>query len=208
MCAKSWFNLYKKIHNEVNSNIPHYIFHFFYLAGQELSVVNKVKYLGHIIRSHLCDNDDIQRQYCKLYAQGNMLAHKFSMCTDDVKIDLFKAHCTPLYTAYLWCSYSKAKLNKLQVAYNDALWLLLKVLRWTSASQFFVQNHVPMLCAVIRNFVYKFIKRLEVKILEVSKNEIIVILEKSTVRYTSALWRHWRKCLLAVKMYIIYIRCK
>lgn len=152
-------------------------------------MVNKVKYLGHIIRSYLCDDDDIQRQYCKLYAQANMLVRKFSMCT-DVKIALFKAYCTPLYTAPLWCSSSKAKFNKLQVAYNDALRFLLKVPRWTSASQLFVQNQVPMLYAVIRDFVYKFIKPLEA-----SKNEIIVILEKSTVRYTSALWRHRRKCL-------------
>ncbi len=125
------------------------VFPSFYLAGQELSVVNKVKYLGHIIRSDLCDDDYIQRQYCKLYAQANILARKFSMCTDDVKIALFKAYCTPLYTAHLWCSYSKAKFNKLQVAYNDALRLLLKVPRWTSASQLCVQNHVPMLYAVI-----------------------------------------------------------
>lgn len=46
----------------------------FYLSGGELSVVDMVKYLGHIIRSDLCDNDDIQRLCCKLYAQANMLA--------------------------------------------------------------------------------------------------------------------------------------
>ena len=33
----------------------------------------------------------------------------------------FRAYRTPLYTAHLWCSYSKAKINKIKVAYNDAL---------------------------------------------------------------------------------------
>lgn len=35
-------------------------------------------------------------------------------CTEDVKITWFEAYCTPLYTAHLWRSYSKAKFNQLQ----------------------------------------------------------------------------------------------
>ena len=37
----------------------------FYLSRQELNVVAKAKYLGHIIRDDFCDDDDIQRQCCK-----------------------------------------------------------------------------------------------------------------------------------------------
>lgn len=37
------------------------------------------KCLGHIIRDDLCNDDDIQRQCCKLYAQANMLAQKGSV---------------------------------------------------------------------------------------------------------------------------------
>ncbi|XDV38077.1 hypothetical protein PO909_007559 [Leuciscus waleckii] len=131
------------------------VFPMFHLSGGDLAVVEKVKYLGHIIRSDLSDNDDIQRQYCKLYAQANMLAWKFGMCTENVKIVLFKAYCTPLYTGHLWCCYTKAVFHKLQVAYNDALRIFFKVPRWTSASQLFVQNDVTTLNAVIRNVVYK-----------------------------------------------------
>jgi len=58
----------------------------FYLNDQVLNVVTKVKYLGHIIRNDLNDDDDIQRQCCKLYGQANVLARKFYMCTEDVKI--------------------------------------------------------------------------------------------------------------------------
>ena len=50
----------------------------FFLAGQALGVVKKVKYLGHIIREDLCDDDDVQCQCCKLYAQANMLKRKFN----------------------------------------------------------------------------------------------------------------------------------
>ena len=73
----------------------------FSLAGEALEVVKKFKYLGHIIRDDLSDDDDVQRQCCMLYGQANMLARKFHMCTDDVKIALFKTYCTPLYTAHL-----------------------------------------------------------------------------------------------------------
>lgn len=165
----------------------------FVLSDNVLTVVNKVKYLGHIIRDDLCDDDDIQRQYCKLYAQSNMVARKFYMCSDHVKIALFKAYCTPLYTAHLWCRYSKAKMHKLQVAYNDALRILLKVPRWTSASQLFVLHNVPTLNAVIRNVVHKFLMRMEHSV-----NEIINVFtmpKKSSIRYTSCYWRHWRLCL-------------
>ena len=162
----------------------------FYLANKVLSVVDRVRYLGHIIRDDLCDDDDIQRQYCKLYAQANMLSRKFYMCTDDVKIALFKAYCTPLYTAHLWCSYSKGKYNKLRVAYNDALRIMLRLPRWTSASHLFVNSGVPTLDAVLRNLMYSFMMRLND-----SNNEIIMTLampKKSSIRYSSCFWKHWR----------------
>jgi len=49
----------------------------FFLGDQELNVVQKYRYLGHIIRNDLSDDDEVQRQCCQLYAQANMLARKF-----------------------------------------------------------------------------------------------------------------------------------
>lgn len=60
------------------------------------------------------------------------------MCTDDVRIASFKAYCPPLYTAHSWCSYNRAEFKKFQVAYDDALRILSKLPRRTSASQLFV----------------------------------------------------------------------
>lgn len=62
----------------------------FFRADQALNVVKIVRYLGHM--------DDL------LYAQTYMLACIFLICTDDAKTALFRAFCTPLHTAYLWCS--------------------------------------------------------------------------------------------------------
>ncbi|TNN88179.1 hypothetical protein EYF80_001395 [Liparis tanakae] len=45
----------------------------------ELNVVQKYRYLGNIVRNNLSDDDDVQQQCCKLYAQANMLAHCFKV---------------------------------------------------------------------------------------------------------------------------------
>ena len=131
----------------------------------------------------------------KLYGQANMLARKFHMCTKDVKIALYRTHCTPLYTAHLWCKYSKAKMKKLQVAFNDALRILLRLPRWSSASEMFVTNNVPTFYAVLRNFMYRFMCRLNG-----SKNVIIDSLtdiSQSETRYSSCFWKHWSESLYA-----------
>lgn len=90
-----------------------------------------VKYLGHILTENMSDDEDIYRQCRALYAQANTLARKFGSFTEHVKLTLFKAYCTPLHTAHLWTTYKKASL---QVAYNNALHVLLRRPRWTSAS--------------------------------------------------------------------------
>jgi len=154
----------------------------FVLGDQELNVGQKVRYLGHIIRNDLSDDDDVQRQCCKLYAQANMLARKFHIRTEYVKTALFRAYCTPLYTAHLWCSYSKGKMKKIQVAFNDAFRILLKLPRWTSTSQMFVTRNVPTFHAVLRKFIYQFKCRLSV-----SENLVIKALADplSDTRYLS-----------------------
>ena len=127
------------------------------------------------------------------FAQANMLIRKLNMCTPEVKASLFRAHCTPLYTAHLWGSYKMKSIHKLNVAYNDALRLLLRVPRWHSASQLFVSLGIPTFKALLRNLMYSFMCRLDE-----SLNSVIVVLTspvKSNTRFKSILWRHWRKSL-------------
>lgn len=169
------------------------VFPDFYLCGNVLQVTKEFKYLGHYITSDLSDDRDMQRQLCKLYGQANMLARKFSMCSASVKIALFRTFCSPMYTAHLWCSYKKKSLQRLTVAYNDSLRILLKVPRHSSASEMFVNCGVRSCAAAIRHFIYTFICRAVN-----SPNSIIQALvcpEKSSVRFTSKMWSHWRSCL-------------
>lgn len=172
----------------------HLCFPDFYLSGQKLNASCKTKYLGHFITDQLRDDDDIYRQRRMLYAQANTLARKFHMCSDVVKIKLFKTYCTPLYTASLWCKYKRASLQKLRVAYNDAMRILLKKPRSTSASQLFCSINVYTFEALLRHIMYRFILRLND-----CKNSLVQMLVNpacSCVRYQSSVWKLWYKSLL------------
>lgn len=175
--------------DDKNLNFPD-----FHLSGQKLSVCREIKYLGHIITDQLCDDDDMNRQCRSLYGQANILVRKFHMCTDNVKIKLFKTYCSPLYTAPLWGKYKKSTLQKLKVAYNDAFRILMKKPRSSSASLMFCQAHVNSFPALMRTLIYGFLCRLND-----CKNSLIQTLVNpchSAVRYQSALWKHWYQCLL------------
>ena len=167
----------------------------FYLSGTALSVCSEITYLGHIMSNDLSDDKDIYRQRRKLYAQANMLCRRFSMCSVPVKISLFRAYCTPLYTAHLWCRYKQGSIRKLTVAYNDSMRLLLRAPRSSSASQMFVSVGVPTCSAVLRGLMYGFMCRASE-----SENNLIAVLANplcSSVRFSSRLWNHWRSCLYA-----------
>ena len=169
-------------------------FPMFYLSGQSLCVSNCTKYLGHIITDKMEDDADMYRQRQMLYVQANMLVRKFHYSSDDVKVSLFRAFCTPMYAAPLWGSYKKETLRKLQVAYNDCLRILLKKPRCSSASKLFVDSGLSTLQALLRNLMFKFMSRLDE-----SQNCIIMMLTSprcSSVRYQSYLWKHWYGCLL------------
>ena len=78
------------------------------------------KYLGHCINDELSDDDDMTRQRNKIYAKGNALIRKFYMCTENVKIALFKSYCTTLYTstrAYISSSYVRKESTILSLSW-------------------------------------------------------------------------------------------
>ena len=97
------------------------------MYGEKIQEVTKTKYLGHIITNDLTDDADIDRQVKKLYAQGNSILRKFHMCSWDVKLTLFRAYCSPLYTAQLWWSHKRASINRLKVTYHNLFKMFLNL---------------------------------------------------------------------------------
>lgn len=50
------------------------VFPAFKMSNTNIAPCKKVKYLGHVLTEDVTDDDDIHRQYCKLYVQANTLA--------------------------------------------------------------------------------------------------------------------------------------
>ena len=162
----------------------------FVVRNEAIPYKDTAKYLGHYVCSDLSDDRDIKRQYQRLYGHANSLVRRFHMCSDEVKIKLFRAYCTPLYTCQLWFNYKQKTMKKLLVGYNNALRILLKLPWDCSASQMFAERHLPSAKALLRNLTYKFMKRLEA-----STNSLVVAIRNSDLHWSSRLRKHWHDIL-------------
>ena len=69
------------------------------------------------------------------------------MCTESVKITLFRSFCTSLYICELWWYYKSESLRKLCVAYNNV---------FCSASHVFVSRGLPTCKMLIMKSIYGF----------------------------------------------------
>ncbi len=58
------------------------------------------------------------------------------MCTADVKVELFRTFCIPLYTVQIWWNCRLYGIRKLNVGYNDIMRLLLHLPRYHSLLYF------------------------------------------------------------------------
>ena len=190
--AKKSNMMIARCRDDRDTNFPEFI-----LSGEALKVCSETKYLGHYITDEMTDDSDTLRQRRTLYGQGNTLKRKFHMCSNSVKASLFRAFCTPLYTAHLWRKFKNSdSIEKIRVAYNDALRMLLGIRRWNvdlnrpnSASKMFEDNNVPTFEEVIINLTAKFKVRLDK-----SENSIIKMLVDpncSSIRFSSQLRKYW-----------------
>ena len=161
------------------------------MRKEDIPLHETYKYLGNIISADLRDDQDIARQCKKVYAQGNTIIRKFGMCSEAVKTTLFKAYCTPLYTAHLWWNHTKSDINKLYVAYNNIFRILCHEPKRCSASLMFVTRGLPTCQMLIRTYVYSFIRRIKAT----SNTLIKHMVTNSDTRFRSNIWRHWCKML-------------
>ena len=123
-------------------------------------------------------------------AQGNALVRKFYMCTETVRISLFKSYCSSLYTSSLWCNYRSESLRKLCVAYNNVFRKITFLPRDCSASLMFATRDLTTCNILIRKHAYIFMKSAAE-----SHNVILHSIERSDSLFTSPLWQHWRNLL-------------
>ena len=118
--------------------------------------------------------------------QGNSILRKFHMCSWDVKLTLFRASCSPLYTAQLWWSHKRASINRLKVMYHNLFKMFLGLPKYESTSLLCAALDVQCCQAVIRRLTYSFMVRLAA-----TKNSIITAMYTTSMYYTSRIRKHW-----------------
>ncbi|KAG0714564.1 hypothetical protein GWK47_013886 [Chionoecetes opilio] len=120
-------------------------------------------YLGHVISHDMTDDDDIIKQTTKLLVVGNNLHRKFSYCSREMKMELFRSYCYSIYCNSLWSRFKVATLNHLKVCHNDILKRLLGLPRWCSSSLAFARYGVNNLDVIRRHSVFSLRSRGKLK---------------------------------------------
>lgn len=131
------------------------------LCGSPLPRVSQFKYLGHWVTENLSDDLDIDRERRALAVRCNMLARRFSRCTEPVKITLFKAFCQSFYTCSLWVNYTQKAYSALRVQYNNAFRMMLGLPRFCSASGMFADANTDGFHAIMRKRVASLMHRVQ-----------------------------------------------
>ena len=173
-----------------NSFVKDFSYPSFVMNGESIKEVPFVKYLGHVISADMKDDLDIMRQCRQLYAQGNALARCFHMCSDNVKVTIFRSYCSSLYTSQLWWKYKVNSIRKLYVAYNNAFRMLFMLPRDGSASGMFAVHNVMSCPALVRKLVFGFYKRVKA-----SQNSIVQAICASDIWWKSSIRANWNKLL-------------
>ena len=117
-----------------------------YLDNSIINYVNQFKYLGHLLNADFTDDDDIGKELRHLYARGNALISKFKNTKSEVKIQLFKSYCYPLYCASQWSSFKVATIRRLRSGYNAILRRLLGVRQAMGPRRGKTREHVSYIC--------------------------------------------------------------
>jgi hypothetical protein len=161
------------------------------LGGSQLEYVDTFPYLGQLITNGLSDNAAISKQIRKLNAVGNQLVRKFNFCTTDVKVQLFKTYCYPIYCNALWSNFTRVTVSKLRVAYNDIFRRLVGVPRRTSASLVFAVYGADCLKVRGRKSAYSLQERVMI-----SNNPFLEAIRSSDGYEASPLRERWDRILL------------
>lgn len=124
-----------------------------------LDRVDNFKYLGHVLTTDLRDHEDMERERRSLSIRANMLARRFARCSKNVKISLFKAYCTSLYTCSLWAHYTQKSYSDLRVLYNNAFRIVVGLPRFCSASGMFAEARTDCFHTTMRKRSASLVRR-------------------------------------------------
>ena len=163
----------------------------FSLRDKVLRVVTEEKYLGFVVSDDCKDDNDITRQMRSLYSRGNMIVKNFKHCSEDVKIQLFKAYCNNLYCGQLWCNFRMYTFNKIRVAFNNVFRALMGLRRDSSISEYMVKNDLDTFQVLYRKVIGNFRDRIlksENAILQTIIDSLFFQSSKLNMKWTDVLY--------------------
>ena len=88
-------------------------------GGQSVVVCDGYIYLAALRQPQQVNNNAAPR--------GNIISRTFANCSINVKLVVFKTYCSCLYTSQLWGTCLSRTMNRLKVAYNDSLRMVLGI---------------------------------------------------------------------------------
>ena len=106
------------------------------LGNHTFEVVDKYKYLGHIIQDSLSDTADAEHRICNFYAKFHWVLRNFKNTSVEVLLFLFDSYCAPDYGLPLWflsAIIHKQIFRTFEVAYNGSFKKMLGVPVTTSS---------------------------------------------------------------------------
>ena len=121
------------------------------MNSESIKDVPFVEYIGHVISAYMKDDLDIMRHK----------ARRFHMCSDNVKVTIFRSYCSSVYTSQRWWKYKVNSIRKLYVAYTNAFRMLFMLPRDCSASGMFAVHNVMSYTALVRKLVFVFLQESE-----------------------------------------------
>ena len=105
------------------------------------------------------DDDSVDEVIRGLYARGNMIKRRFFMCSEDVKITLFRSYCSSFYCCALW-SDEKRLIHRVKVCHNNVFMLFIRTNFKDSISSHFIRRGLANFDIVRRKAVASLYRRL------------------------------------------------
>ena len=152
-----------------------------------LKTTTEHKYLGVWVRCNGTDDPDVFRQVRSTYIQGNVIIHKFKMCSENVKTQLFKTYCYNMYGCQLWANFSKTTLVRLQTAFNNVFRGLMNIDRMSSISAAFIKHNVHHFKVLQRRIIFAF----RTRVLNNDNDIVRAIVRNPFLIYKKAPTRYW-----------------
>jgi hypothetical protein len=162
-----------------------------FLDDVRLKWLSEYKYLGVFITKDLSDDADMKRQMKCIYSKGNTLVRKFTSCSLEVKVQLFKSFCTSMYCSALWNKYNVNSYKQLQVSYNNVFRYLLSVKGPCSISRLFLDHNVDNFKVICRKAVHSLLLRLNM----CDNNLTKTLFNSMYFTYSSHLYKDWKNML-------------